>query len=455
MSSIKDVLAVIMAGGRGTRLHPLTQKRSKPAVPIGGKYRLIDIPISNCINSGINRIAVLTQYNSASLHRHITSAYQQVLHGSLQILAASQTPESEDWYRGTADAMRKQLTEICAEGADYTLILAGDHLYRMDYEEMLKFHVEKQADITVAAHPVGRKDASRLGILQCDSNRRVLRFVEKPGTPEIQRKLISRDSVEEPFLGSMGIYIFNTNTLIGILTDHPEHDDFGCDVLPSAIESSKVYSYEFNGYWEDIGTVRSYYEANLAFTTPDPPFDFYSLKSPIYSNTFPLPSSKVVNSELKNVILAEGSEIEDAKISHSIIGLLSRISRGTRIKDSIVLGADPYSPGINTSSIPVGIGKDCLIEGAILDKNARIGNQVVIQPFPRGVELDNGNWFVCDGIVVIPKEAEIADGTILAPEPNYFSKAALRSIDSLRFDLVPDMPRIEKSVPRYGGRNGR
>lgn len=416
MSTIQDVFAVIMAGGRGTRLHPLTLKRSKPAVPIGGKYRLIDIPISNCINSGIHRIAVLTQYNSASLHRHLANAYQQVLHGSLQILAATQTPESEDWYQGTADAMRKQLAEISDEGAEYTLILASDHVYRMDYEEMVKFHVDKQADITVAVHPVRRGEASRLGIVKCDVEGRVLDFVEKPTTPEIQRKYISRDDPAEPFLGSMGIYIFNTRTMIDLLTDHPDHMDFGCDVLPAASQSLRVYGYEFDGYWEDIGTIRAYYEANIAYTRPDPPFAFYSPDFPIYSHSFPLPNSKVVDSELNHVILAEGCEIHGARISDSVIGLKSQIASGARIKSSLLLGEDQHCSSIQNASIPIGIGKNCIIEGAIIDKNARIGKNVIIRPFPQGVELDSGSWFVCDGIVVIPKDAEIPDGSVLAPD---------------------------------------
>ena len=455
MSSIKDVFAVIMAGGRGTRLHPLTQKRSKPAVPIGGKYRLIDIPISNCINSGIHRIAVLTQYNSASLHRHLSNAYTHVLHGTLQILAASQTPESEDWYRGTADAMRKQLSEISNEGAEYTLILSSDHLYRMDYEAMLNFHIEKKADITVAAHPVRRSEASQLGILKCDPAGRVTGFVEKPTKPETQNYYISRSDEVMPFLGSMGIYIFNTKTMIDLLTSHPEYTDFGCDVLPEAIRYLRVFGFEFGGFWEDIGTIRAYYEANLALTRPDPPFAFFSEKFPIYSHSFPLPSSVVIDSELSHVVLAEGCEIQQARISHSVIGLQSRIARGARIKNSVILGANPHCPSVQTESTPIGIGENCQIEGAILDKNVRIGKNVIIQPFPKGVEMDYGNWFVCDGIVVVPKDAEILAGSVLAPEMPLMDSLPLRDSNNIQIPIVPGVNRMDKSIVRFGGSNGR
>ncbi len=451
MSGIKDVFAVIMAGGRGSRLHPLTQKRSKPAVPVAGKYRLIDIPISNCINSGINRIAVLTQFNSASLHRHITNAYNQMLPSSLQILAATQTPESEDWYQGTADATRKQLDEVSNAGADLTLILAGDHIYRMDYEEMVRYHMENNADITLAVHPVGGKDASRLGILKCERSGRVLSFVEKP-EPELQPRFISRDDPAAPFWGSMGIYVFTTKILVDLLTGHPEYVDFGRDVLPVVIGSLGVYSYPFEGYWEDIGTVRSYFDANLALTSPGSSFDFYAPKSPIYSNTLPLPTSIVIDSELSQVILAEGCEVRGAKISHSVIGTRSQISRGVMIKDSIILGADNIPASLGSSSIAVGIGAGSFVEGALVDENVRIGKNVVIRPFPRGVEMDGGNWFVCDGIVVIPKDAEIADGTILSPDMPFLNQKTLKGRNRPVLEIVRPKNPAMKPVPGYGSR---
>jgi glucose-1-phosphate adenylyltransferase len=436
---MNDVFAVIMGGGRGTRLHPLTQVRSKPAVPIAGKYRLIDIPVSNCINSGIYNIAVLTQFNSASLHRHISAAYGSVnsFRGSVQILAAAQTPDCADWYQGTADAVRKQLIEIQSAGADYVLILAGDHLYRMDYEAMAKFHWESGADVTVAVQPVRREDAARFGILKCESNCRISKFVEKPTDPNVQDELVSRRDPETPFLGSMGIYMFNTQTLIDLLTQHPDHDDFGSDVIPEALKSHGVYGYAFEGYWQDIGTIRSFYETNLAFTVPDSSFSFYSQKSPIYTAPLYLPSSVVEDCDLKDVILAEGCKIRDAKIEHSVIGVRSQISGGVTLKDCIVMGADSYSTEKNHSTVPVGIGAYSSIEGAILDKNARIGECVLIRPFPRGVDMDCGNWFVRDGIVIIPKDAEIPDYTLIVPEAFSFNETELQSARNFCFDIVP------------------
>jgi glucose-1-phosphate adenylyltransferase len=436
---MNNILAVIMGGGRGTRLYPLTQTRSKPAVPIAGKYRLIDIPISNCINSGIYRIAVLTQFNSASLHRHISSAYNlSSFRGVVEILAATQTPGSADWYQGTADAVRKQLVEIEGMGAEYTLILAGDHLYRMDYEEMAKFHWEKQADITMAVQPVARSDASRFGILKCEADGRISDFVEKPVEIETQNKFASSDDPEIPFLGSMGIYLFNTQTLIDLLTSNPHDDDFGGEVMPKAIHSRAVYGYAFNGYWRDIGTIRSFYESNLAFTTSDSPFSFHSEKFPVYTAVQPLPSSAVTNSELVDVILAEGCRISGAKIRHSVIGIRSQISAGTVIKDSVLMGADYPVTGRIHSTVPIGIGPNCSIEGAILDKNVRLGGGVVIRPFPLGVEMDCGNWFVRDGIVVVPKDAEIAAGTLIAPEEFIFNNLAPSNAGNLRFEIIPD-----------------
>src|SRR5512141_2142393 len=417
MSSIKDVLAVIMAGGRGTRLHPLTQKRSKPAVPIGGKYRLIDIPISNCINSGIYRVAILTQFNSVSLHRHISQTYNfDVFHGGwVEILAAEQTPERADWYQGTADAVRKQLFEIRASGAEYVLILAGEHLYRMDYSEMADFLWEKQADIAVAVQPVARGEASRFGILKVESDGRISSFVEKPKDPEVQKNFVSRPHDEErPFLGSMGIYLFKTKVLIDLLNSFPDYDDFGGDIIPEAIKSLSVFGYNFDGYWEDIGTIRSYYETNLKLTCPNPPFNFYDPKAPIYTHARFLPGSIVEDSKLKDVLLAEGSRIRQAEITHTIVGIRSQISEGVVIKDSIIIGADYYIPKRNPD-VPIGIGRNCHIESAILDKNVQIGDGVVIKPFTNSKDLDHELYFVRDGIVVIAKDTFIPSGTCIEP----------------------------------------
>ncbi len=415
MPSLKDVLAVILGGGRGARLYPLTQMRSKPAVPIAGKYRLIDIPISNCINSEIYRIAILTQFNSVSLHRHITRTYNfDAFHqGWIQIWAAEQTLESADWYQGTADAFRKQTLEIQSTGANYVLILAGDHLYRMDYEAMAEYHWENNADITIAVHPVSKEEVTRFGILKRESDGRITDFVEKPKDPQIQKKYISRDDPHKPFLASMGIYMFNTKILMDLLKDFPHHDDFGGDIIPQAIKSSAVYGFDFNGYWQDIGTIRSFYETNLALTTPETPFNFYDAKLPIYTDTRFLPGSIVEDSSLKKVLIAEGCRILKSEIDHSIIGIRSQISAGCMIKDSIVMGSDYYEP--DRAGLPIGIGANCYIEGAILDKNVRIGNNVTMRPFPRNKDIDNEKWYVRDGIVVIPKDAEIFSGTTIAP----------------------------------------
>ncbi|GAB4417747.1 MAG: glucose-1-phosphate adenylyltransferase [Anaerolineales bacterium] len=418
MPTLNDVLGVIMGGGRGSRLYPLTKLRSKPAVPIAGKYRLIDIPISNCINSNIHRIAILTQFNSVSLHRHISNTYNfDAFHtGWVQVLAAEQTMESADWYQGTADAVRKQLFEIQSTGAEYVLILAGDHLYRMDYAEMAEYHWLKNADITVAVQPVAKRDAVRFGLLKREEDGVISDFAEKPKDPAVQKKFISRDDEEYPFLGSMGIYMFNTRVLIDLLTYYPSYDDFGGDIIPQAINSHRVFGFDFDGYWEDIGTIRSFYETNLALASANPPFNFYDPKLPIYTHARFLPGSLVVDSVLKDVLIADGCRVQQAEITHSVIGIRSQVSAGTRIKDCIVMGADYYDVDTTPHHIPIGIGQNCVLEGAILDKNARIADNVVIQPFPQDTDLDKGNWFVRDGIVVVPKDVEIPAGTRIAPE---------------------------------------
>jgi glucose-1-phosphate adenylyltransferase len=334
----------------------------------------------------------------------------------VEILAAEQTPESADWYQGTADAVRKQLFEIQATGAEYVLILAGDHLYRMDYREMAEFHWEKQADITVAVQPVVRGEVSRFGILKVESDGKITSFVEKPKDPEIQKKFISRPHDDErPFLGSMGIYVFKTNVLIDLLTNFPDYDDFGGDIIPEAIKSLKVFGFDFDGYWEDIGTIRSFYETNLKLTSQNPPFNFYDPKAPIYTHARFLPGSIVEDSKLQDVLIAEGCRIRKADITHSIIGIRSRIAEGTVIKDSIIMGAD-YDTPKKHPEVPLGIGKNCHIESAILDKNVQIGDGVVIRPFPRDKEIDHPLYYVRDGVVVIAKDTLIPAGTQIEPD---------------------------------------
>lgn len=418
MPSLNDVLAVILGGGRGARLFPLTQMRSKPAVPIAGKYRLIDIPISNCINSGMHRIAVLTQFNSVSLHRHITQTYNfDAFHtGWVQIWAAEQTLESAAWYQGTADAVRKQLFEIRATDAEYVLILAGDHLYRMNYAAMAEYHWANKADITVAVQSVAVEDAMRFGLLKRESSGRILDFAEKPKEASIQKKFVSRKDKKRPFLGSMGIYLFNTQVLIDLLTYHPRHDDFGSDIIPEAIHSHNVFGFDFDGYWRDIGTIRAFYETSLELTSSNAEFNFYDSKLPIYTHPRFLPGSAVEGSKLEEVMIAEGCRIRRAEITHSIVGIRSQVASGSVIKDSILMGADYYDIEARRRNIPIGVGPNCYIEGAILDKNVRLGEGVVIRPFPRERDMDRETWFVRDGIVIIPKDAEIPAGTHIVPE---------------------------------------
>ena len=418
MPTMNDVLGIIMGGGRGSRLYPLTKMRSKPAVPIAGKYRLIDIPISNCINSDIHRIAILTQFNSVSLHRHISNTYNfDAFHtGWVQILAAEQTMENAGWYQGTADAVRKQLFEIQATGAEYVLILAGDHLYRMDYARMAEYHWETNADITVAVQPVAKNDAPRFGLLKRESDGRISAFAEKPKDPKVQEKFVSRDDPERPFLGSMGIYMFNTQVLMNLLKYHPAHDDFGGDIIPEAIRSHEVFGFDFDDYWEDIGTILSFYETNLKLTTSSAPFNFYDPSAPIYTHARFLPGSVVEDSELEDVLLTEGCRIRKAEIEHSILGVRSQVSAGACIKNSILMGADYFDSETTPRNIPLGIGPNCHVEGAILDKNVRLGKGVVIKPFPRNKDIDRETWFVRDGIVVIPKSTEIPPGTRITPE---------------------------------------
>ncbi|MEA4910109.1 MAG: glucose-1-phosphate adenylyltransferase [Chloroflexi bacterium] len=420
MPALNDVLAVILGGGRGSRLYPLTQQRSKPAVPIAGKYRLIDIPISNCINSGIYRIAVLTQFNSVSLHRHIADTYVfDTFHtGWVQIWAAEQTVENTDWYQGTADAVRKQLFEIHSTRASHVLVLAGDHLYRMDYAAMAHFHWEHDADITVAVQPALREDAGRFGILKREAGGRITSFAEKPKDAETLADMVSRDDPAKPYLASMGIYLFKTQVLFDLLRNYA-FEDFGGQVIPHAIHNNAVYGYDFEGYWEDIGTIRSFYDTNLALSMPDSPFNFYDPERPIYTHSRFLPGSIVEGCTLENVLLAEGCFIQDAEIHHSIVGLRSQIRKGVKMRDTIMMGSDYYERPMCQDcddDIPLGIGGNSYIEGAIIDKNAHVGHDVIIRPFPRDVDLDGANWVVRDGIVVVPKNAVIAPGTVITPE---------------------------------------
>ena len=423
---MNEVISVILGGGAGTRLHPLTYRRSKPAVPLAGRYRLIDIPISNCINSSLNRIFVLTQFNSASLNRHIQNAFQFDRFGSgfVSILAAEQTPSSKDWFQGTADAVRRVLMHINSHDHDYVLILSGDQLYSMDYRKMISHHKELNADITIATIPVVASDAPGFGILKTNDNHAITEFHEKPSLDELDGKESPvSDELRDAgriYLASMGIYIFNKKTLNDILMDKVAMHDFGKEVIPYAIGNLNVASYPFGGYWSDIGTIRSFYEANLMLTQPQPPFTVYDPKSPIYTSMRVLPHAKVNNSVIRNSIIAEASVIVDSEVEDSVIGIRTFLGRGTHIKRTVIMGADYFhwldSDRKEISGGPPnpGIDEDTYIEGAIIDRNVSIGKRCRIINKDHVQEGGDGeNFFIRDGIIIITKNVRIDDDTVI------------------------------------------
>jgi len=415
-------LAIIMGGGAGTRLFPLTKDRSKPAVPIGGKYRLVDIPISNCLNSGLRSIYVLTQFNSMSLHRHIQASYKfdNFSRSFVEILAAQQTPEGSQWYQGTADAVRQNIRYFLERPYDYYLILSGDQLYRMDFRALLHQHIRSGAEITLATKPVARAQVSEFGIMQSGEDRRITRFVEKPKdeslladlrmSPELLRSVGSNEE-EELYQASMGIYVFNREVLIECLMN--DLFDFGKHVIPHSIKDRYVSAYIFKGYWEDIGTIRAFFEANLDLTDVVPPYSFFEADAPIYTHPRFLPGSKINGATLRQAIISDGCIISDAHIERSVIGVRSIIQSGATIRNSIVMGADYFGPDSNDAFAqvpPIGIGRNCVIDRAIIDKNARIADGVVITPEGKPSNLDAENHFIRDGIVVVPKNAVIPAG---------------------------------------------
>ncbi len=421
---MKNVVGIILGGGQGSRLFPLTQYRSKPAVPIGGKYRLIDIPISNCIHSGLNRMFVLTQFNSASLHRHISRAYRfdNFSDGYVEILAAEQTQESTDWYQGTADAVRRQLRHILSRRAEQLLILSGDHLYRMDYSQFIAEHRARGADVSIAVKPVTRAQAPELGILKVNAQGRIVDFVEKPQTDEqldaLRLSTSPSENPDELYMASMGIYIFEPQVMISLLMGN-QHDDFGKHIIPEAIHKVGVFAHTFAGYWEDIGTIRSFYEANLALTDARPAFDFYLPDAPVYTHARFLAGARLESCRIENGIIAEGSYICDAQIQRSIIGIRSVIGPGVKLFNSVVMGADFYEKPNDMErnvarGIPnVGIGANASINRAIIDKNARIGERVIIENSEGVSEAEAENYYIRDGIVVVPKDAVISAGTVI------------------------------------------
>lgn len=426
-TSPHKVVTVILGGGRGTRLYPLTRHRAKPAVPLGGKYRLIDIPLSNAINSGFRSVAVVTQFNSASLNAHVATTYRfdGFSKGYVEIFAAQQTDEGGQWFEGTADAVRKLLVRLGSRQADHVLILSGDHLYRMDYRDLFDCHLATNADVTVSVLPVERADLEGFGVLSTDAAGRIRAFKEKPkrdedlsalAPPEPLRAFLSLTPSQ--FLASMGVYIFKTSALVEALAD-PTHLDFGKDILPRMISSHHVQSFVFKGYWRDIGTIGSFFEANLALTEEHPPFRFYHADAPIYTRPRFLPASKFLDSRITKSIVSDGCLIYGAEIEHSVVGIRSRIQHGARLKNVVLMGNDIYeeddlraanaAQGIDAA----GIGEDCLIERAIIDKNARIGAGCVLKGDPARADEDGDGWFLRDGIVIVPKDGAVKKGTVV------------------------------------------
>ncbi|MEL6444104.1 MAG: glucose-1-phosphate adenylyltransferase [Bacteroidota bacterium] len=421
----RDLMAVILGGGAGTRLAPLTIPRSKPAVPLAGKYRLIDIPVSNCINSQVTSIFVLTQFNSASLNRHIHRTYRfdRFRRGFVTIIAAEQTPDSRDWFQGTADAVRKSMPHINAFPHEHTLILSGDQLYRLDYRKMYQHHISSGAEITIGTVPVHANDAPGFGILKTDDDGVITEFHEKPALDELDGKesKVSQELQDDGriYLASMGIYLFNRSVLGSALDADPTCTDFGKEIIPREIGNRKVVSFPFADYWSDIGTIRSFYEANLALADREPEFDLYDAEMPIYTNARMLPPAKVQNTMLQDVMIAEAAVISDAYVERSVIGLRTSIRRGAVVKNSVVMGSDyfpwhpPASRYLNQAPDAPGIGEGSYIENAIIDKNVQIGKNCRITN-DRGVESEEGDFYsIRDGIVVIPKNAKVPDHTVI------------------------------------------
>jgi glucose-1-phosphate adenylyltransferase len=413
-------LAIVMGGGAGTRLFPLTKDRAKPAVPLGGKYRIVDIPISNCLNSGLRSIYVLTQFNSMSLHRHIQDSYKfdNFSRSFVDILAAQQTPAGSQWYQGTADAVRQNMRYFLERAFDYYLVLSGDQLYRMDFRALLHQHIRFGADITLATKPVARHQVSEFGIMQSGVDRRITRFVEKPTDEAVLQEMkmsgdllgaIGSNEDEELFQASMGIYVFNRDVLIQSL--QTDLFDFGKHIIPLSIKDRHVSAFIFQGYWEDIGTIRAFYEANLDLTDVVPEYSFFDPESPIYTHPRFLPGSKINGATLRQAIISDGCIISDAHLERCVVGIRSVIQSGATIRNSIVMGADYFGLGQpDSSQPPIGIGRNCVIDRAIIDKNARIADGVVITPEGKPPNLDADNYFIRDGIVVIPKNAVIPAG---------------------------------------------
>lgn len=431
MPANTKLLAVILGGGAGNRLYPLTQQRSKPAVPLGGKYRLIDIALSNCINSDILRTFVLTQYNSASLNRHIAQTYRfsRFSNGFVEIIAAEQTPESPQWFQGTADAVRQVLPHIRDLKVDTLLILSGDHLYHMDYREFLQRHNESSADVTVSVIPCEAHQASEFGLLKTDQDGRIIEFKEKPKGEDLESMRVDTghlglspdEAARRPYLASMGIYVFKYEKLEQLLAEDPGWVDFGREIIPAAIRNSKVQAYMFDGYWEDIGTIGAFYQANLDLTTKIPKFNLFDAEAPVYTRARYLPPSKIEETEINDSMISDGCIINGARITNSVVGVRSRVSKGVLLDASFVMGADYYQTFDDMradmqKNLPrLGLGEGAVVRRAIIDKNARIGSGARLLNEAGVVEKDgeNGSYFIRDGIIIVPKNAVIMDGIVI------------------------------------------
>ena len=425
----KSTVAVVLGGGRGTRLFPLTQERAKPAVPLAGQYRLIDIPVSNCINSGIDHVHVLTQFESHSLHRHIAHTYKFDMFGDgyVEILAAEQTMANSDWYQGTADAVRQNLRHLHLAGAKRAVILSGDQLYRMDLRKMLAFHDRTHAEVTVAAIPVLRAEAGSLGILKTDAHARIVRFEEKPKEEAVldemnldpaQVRAAGIEPGDRTHLASMGIYIFNVDVMLEMLEDE-SNEDFGKQILPAAVRTRRVSAYYFDGYWEDIGTIGAFYEANLSLTDPMPRFDFYDEDAPIYTHPRFLPPAKINAAQVEGAIIGDGCVIDRCVLDRTLIGVRGIIGEGSELHGVIHMGADFFETETDKRSnrrhgLPdVGIGPGCIIERAIIDKNARVGEGVVIRAAADQPDCDGDGYYIRDGIVIVPRGGIVKPGTVI------------------------------------------
>jgi glucose-1-phosphate adenylyltransferase len=419
-----EVLAIILGGGQGSRLFPLTQHRSKPAVPIGGKYRLIDIPISNCLHADIRRIFVLTQFNSASLNRHISQTYRMDLFspGFVDILAAEQTPDNPNWYQGTADAVRQAARHFLRYDADYYLILAGDHLYRMDYADLVDDHSDRRADITIAAQPVSAADASGMGIFRFDRTGRIVEFVEKPNAERLKTigpsipsgSTFGAITADKPYVASMGIYVFSRDVLVEAL-ERDSSADFGKEIIPASLGTARVNAHLHRGYWADVGTIQSFYDANIMLTQAGAPYSFYDARRPIYTHPRFLPGARFSDCTIRSAIVAEGCYVDRATVEQSIVGIRTNIQSGASIRRSVLLGADYYdedSPGPGHGP-RLGIGRNVELDRVIIDKNARVGDGAKLLNTRGVTDADGEGYYIRNSIIVVPKDATIPAGTII------------------------------------------